>query len=100
MPFFSPPAQVDDAGLRVTEDALYRWIWPEAGKAVGVPQASVCSHPVIMPDFQIPSHAEFTPLSPRKYRFSRFVYPLTKEKSLNRTGLKERLRNVWGMEEG
>jgi hypothetical protein len=71
MPFFSPPAQVDDAGLRVTEDALYRWIWSEARKAVGVPQASVCSHPAIMPDFQISSNAEFTPLSLRKYCFSR-----------------------------
>jgi hypothetical protein len=34
-----------------------------------------------MPDFQTPSNAEFTPLSPRKCRVSRFVYPLTEEKS-------------------
>jgi predicted RNA methylase len=49
-----PPAQVDDAGCRVTEDALYGWICPESRNAVGVPQASVCSHPALMPDFQTP----------------------------------------------
>ena len=54
MPFFSPPAQVDDASLRVTEDAQDRWSWPEAGEAVGVSEVSVCSHPAIMPDFQTP----------------------------------------------
>ena len=52
MTFFSPPLEAHDAGLRVTEDAPYRWTWPETGKAVGVPEASVCSHPAIMPDFQ------------------------------------------------
>ena len=54
MPFFSPPAQVDTAGLRITEDALDRWSWPEAGEAVGVPEVSVCVHPAIMPEFQAP----------------------------------------------
>jgi hypothetical protein len=83
MPFFSPPLEAKDAGLRVTEEALYRWTWPEIRKAVGVPEASVCSHPAIMPDFQTPSHTEFTPLFPRRCRFSRFVYPLAKEKSLH-----------------
>ena len=82
MPFFPPPLEANDAGLRVTEDAPYRWTWPEIGKAIGVPEASVCSHPAIMPDFQTPAHTEFTPLFPRRCRFSRFVYPLTKEKSL------------------
>jgi hypothetical protein len=42
------------SGLRVTEDALDRWSWPEAGEAVGVPEVSVCLHPAIMPDFQTP----------------------------------------------
>jgi len=60
---------VDNAGLRVTEDALYRWSGPEAWKVVGVPEASVYSHPAIMPDFQTPSNAEFTPLSPPKMPF-------------------------------
>jgi len=83
MPFFPPPLEANDAGLRVTEDAPYRWSWPEAGEVVGVPEASVCSHPAIMPDFQTPSNAAFTPLSPRRCRFLRVVYPLTKEKSLN-----------------
>jgi hypothetical protein len=54
MPFFSPPLEANDAGLRVTENALYRWSWPEAGEAVGVPEVSVCVHPAIMPDFQTP----------------------------------------------
>ena len=54
MLFFSPPAQVDNAGLRITEDALDRWSGPEAGEAVGVPEVSVCVHPAIMPDFQAP----------------------------------------------
>ena len=81
MPFFSPPLEANDAGLRVTEDAPYRWTWPEIGKAVGVPEVSVSSHSAIMPDFQTPSHTDFTPLFPRRCRFSRFVYPLTKEKS-------------------
>ena len=54
MPFFSPPAQVDNAGLRVTEDALDRWSWPEAGEAVDVPEVLVFLHPAIMPDFQTP----------------------------------------------
>ena len=81
MPFFSPPAQVDDAGLRVTEDALDRWSWPEAGEAVGVPEVSVCVHPAIMPDFQTPAeHRIHAPIL-QKCRFPRFVYPLTKEKS-------------------
>jgi hypothetical protein len=81
MPFFSPPAQVDDAGLRVTEDALDRWSWPEAGEAVGVPEVSVCVHPAIMPDFQTPAeHSIHAPIL-QKCRFPRFVYPLTKEKS-------------------
>lgn len=43
-----------DAGLRVTEDAPYGWFGSEAGKAIGVPQASVCMHPAIMPDSQTP----------------------------------------------
>lgn len=46
--------QADDAGLRVTEGFLFRWIWPRAREAVGIPQALVCSHPVIMPDSQTP----------------------------------------------
>jgi len=54
MPFFSPPLEAKDAGLRVPEDALDRWSWPEAGEAVGVPEVSVYSHPAIMPDFQTP----------------------------------------------
>ena len=54
MPFSPLPEQVDNAGLRVTEDALYRWSWPEAGEAIGVPEASVYVHPAIMPDFQAP----------------------------------------------
>ena len=81
MPFFSPPLEANDAGLRVTEDAPYRWTWPEIGNAIGVPEAWVWSHPAIMPDVQTPAHTEFTPLFPRRCRCSRFVYPLTKEKS-------------------
>jgi len=45
---------VDDAGLRITEDALDRWSGPEAGEAVGIPEVSVFLHPAIMPDFQTP----------------------------------------------
>ena len=81
-PFFSPPLEANDAGLRVTEDTLYYWRGPEAGEAVGVPQALVCVHPAIMPDSQALSHAQFPPLSPRRCCCLRCVYPLTKEKSL------------------
>ena len=49
-----PPLEANDAGLRVTEDAPYRWTWPEAGEAVGIPEVSVLLHPAIMPDFQTP----------------------------------------------
>ena len=42
---FFPPLEAKDAGLRVTEEAPYRWTWPEIGKAVGGPEASVCAHP-------------------------------------------------------
>lgn len=65
MRVFPPPVEANDAGLRVTEDASYPWAWPEIKKAVGVPKASVCSHPAIMPDSQPTSHAEFTRLPSR-----------------------------------
>jgi len=61
MPCFPPPLEANDAGLRVTEDAPYRWTWPEIGKAIGVPEASVCSHPAIMADFQMPFLARCLP---------------------------------------
>ena len=81
MPFFPPPLEANDAGLRTTKDAPYRWAWPEIRKAVGVSEASVCSHPAIMPDAQTTSHTEFTLLILKKGHLSRFVYPLTTEKS-------------------
>ena len=50
-PFFSPPLEADNAGFRITEDAHHGRGWTETGEAVGIPQMSGFSHPVIMPDF-------------------------------------------------
>lgn len=81
VPVLFPAAQVDDAGLRGTENALVPLELTGSQEAIGAPEASLSVHPAIMSDSQPRSNREFTLLSSRRCGFSRFVYALTKEKS-------------------
>jgi len=51
MPFFLPPTQLDNPGLRIAEYPLDRRPWTKPGESVRVQQALLRCHPAIMPDF-------------------------------------------------
>jgi hypothetical protein len=78
-PFFPPPIEKNNTGLRITEYPLYPGSGAKAGEAIRVPQTSISSHPEIMPDFftleivKSPSYSD---------PFSCYFHPLEKEKSL------------------
>src|SRR5206468_11731487 len=78
-PFFPPPIEKNNTGLRITEYPLYPGSGAKAGEAIRVPQTSMSLHPEIMPDFltleivKSPSYSD---------PFSCYFHPLEKEKSI------------------
>src|SRR5438128_1384587 len=75
---FSPGAQADDSGFRVTKNTHHGRSGAQAGEVVGVLQASALWHPAIVPDF---TTALNTFSTSRAWRFSRRFYPLADTKT-------------------
>ena len=79
-PFFPPPLEPDHAGARVAEDAHHGRSGTEPRKTIGISQASVWSHPAIMPDVLTIKTA---PSLSRERRCVCCFHPLARTKSLS-----------------